>query len=473
MEMEKSPWDFWLEEALAKLESLNLLRPIRPIHLSTPQNPVPDDHEEYEVYHQLQPWNRPSVEVSISESFFQRWVQGGDEVVWRDDVPIDTQDNSNQQQLKKLLHFAGNDFLGLSSHPTIAKAVAKAVKEHGMGPRGSPTICGYTNYHRSLESSLADLLKKEECLLCTTGYSANTALMVALGSVAPLLAAGKKPSKEEKIAIFSDVLNHASIVEGIHLAERYGQAQLFVYRHCDMSHLNELLTSCKMKKKVVVTDSLFSMNGDFAPMLELAKLRKKHGFLLVIDDAHGTFVCGETGGGVAEKFNCEKDVDICTGSLSKAAANIGGFIASSKKWKQFLQSKGRSFIFSTTTPVPFIAALNAAVYIARKETWRRRAIQDRMRDFHDLTGIPITSHIISIFVGTEEKAVEASRYMVKSGFYVTPIRPPGVAPGACRLRLTLCAVHTRDDMERLVTALSHCINFKDISSRHSNLSAKL
>ncbi|OMO94878.1 Aminotransferase, class I/classII [Corchorus capsularis] len=439
--MEKRPWDFWLEEALAKLESLNLLRPIRPIHLSTPQNPVPDtDDEEYEVFHQLQPWNRRSVEVSISDSFFQRWVQGGDEVVWRDDVPIDTQDNSNQQQLKKLLHFAGNDFLGLSSHPTIAKAVAKAAKEHGMGPRGSAAICGYTNYHRSLESSLADLLKKEECLLCPTGYSANTALMVALGSVAPLLAAGKKPSKEEKIAIFSDVLNHTSIIEGIHLAERYGQAQLFVYRHCDMSHLDELLTSCKIKKKVVVTDSLFSMHGDFAPMLELAKLRKKHGFLLVIDDA---------------------------------AANLGGFIASSKKWKLFLQTKGRSFMFSTTTPVPFVAALNASVYIARKETWRRRAIQDRMRDFHDLTGIPITSHIISIFVGTEEKAVEASRYMIKSGFYVTPIRPPGVTPGACRLRLTLCAVHTRDDMERLVTALSHCINFQDITSRHSNLSAKL
>ncbi|XP_021286530.1 8-amino-7-oxononanoate synthase-like [Herrania umbratica] len=470
--MEQSSWDFWVEEALLKLESLKLLRPIRPIQLSQKQETEKKDDEEYDVFNELQPWDRSAVEVSISESFFQQWLRGDDEVVWRDDLPID-KDNANQKKLKKLFLFCGNDFLGLSSHPTIAKATAKAAKEHGMGPRGSALICGYTNYHRSLESSLADLLKKEDCLLCPTGYAANTALMVAIGSIAPLLAAGKKPSKEETIAIFSDSLNHMSIIEGIYLAERRGGVEHFVYRHCDMSHLNELLTSCKMKKKVVVTDSLFSMDGDFAPMLELAELRKKHGFLLVIDDAHATFVCGENGGGVAEKFNCERDVDICSGSLSKAAANLGGFIACRKKWKQFIQSRGRAFIFSTAAPVPFTAALHAAVIVARKETWRRRAIQERMREFHALTGIPITSHLISIVVGTEEEAVQASRYLVKSGFYVTPIRPPAVAPGSCRLRVTLTAVHTTDDIKRLVTALSNCINFQDISNRHSNLLAKL
>ncbi|XP_017972244.1 PREDICTED: 8-amino-7-oxononanoate synthase isoform X1 [Theobroma cacao] len=470
--MEQSSWDFWVEEALLKVESLKLLRPIRPIQLSKKQATEKRDDEEYEVFNELQPWDRSTVEVSISESFFQQWLRGDNEVLRRDDLPVD-KDNANQQKLKKLVLFCGNDFLGLSSHPTIAKATAKAATEHGMGPRGSALICGYTNYHRSLESSLADLLKKEDCLLCPTGYAANTALMVAIGSIAPLLAAGKKPSKEEKIAIFSDALNHLSIIEGIYLAGRRGGVELFVYRHCDMSHLNELLTSCKMKKKVVVTDSLFSMDGDFAPMLELAELRKKHGFLLVIDDAHATFVCGENGGGVAEKFNCETDVDIYTGSLSKAAATLGGFIACSKKWKQFIQSRGRAFIFSTTAPVPFTSALHAAVIVARKETWRRKAIQERMREFHALTGIPITSHIISIVVRTEEKAVQASRYMVKSGFYVTPIRPPGVSPDSCRLRVTLTAAHTTYDIKRLAAALSNCINFQDISSRHSNLLAKL
>ncbi|KAK6262137.1 hypothetical protein QUC31_007953 [Theobroma cacao] len=490
--MEQSSWDFWVEEALLKLESLKLLRPIRPIQLSKKQATEKKDDEEYEVFNELQPWDRSTVEVSISESFFQQWLRGDNEVLRRDDLPVD-KDNANQQKLKKLVLFCGNDFLGLSSHPTIAKATAKAATEHGMGPRGSALICGYTNYHRSLESSLADLLKKEDCLLCPTGYAANTALMVAIGSIAPLLAAGKKPSKEEKIAIFSDALNHLSIIEGIYLAGRRGGVELFVYRHCDMSHLNELFhyihVFCFLKLRrlnILIEDSetdrqdlnsvfcsLFSMDGDFAPMLELAELRKKHGFLLVIDDAHATFVCGENGGGVAEKFNCETDVDICTGSLSKAAATLGGFIACSKKWKQFIQSRGRAFIFSTTAPVPFTSALHAAVIVASKETWRRKAIQERMREFHALTGIPITSHIISIVVRTEEKAVQASRYMVKSGFYVTPIRPPGVSPDSCRLRVTLTAAHTTDDIKRLAAALSNCINFQDISSRHSNLLAKL
>ncbi|THF97936.1 hypothetical protein TEA_013048 [Camellia sinensis var. sinensis] len=195
------------------------------------------------------------------------------------------------------------------------------------------------------------------------------ALMTTLGNLGSLLAKGRKPLKDERVAIFSDALNHASIIDGIRLAERQGNAEVLVYRHCDMSHLNELLFSCTMKKKVVVTDS---MDGDFAPMSELAKLRKRHGFLLVIDDvsllnlylpgkkvylvfskklvllshlvgllctikratinleffqAHGTFICGKNGGGVAEEFNCESDVDICIGTLSKAAGCHGGFVA--------------------------------------------------------------------------------------------------------------------------------------------------
>ncbi|GLT83978.1 hypothetical protein SLE2022_022380 [Rubroshorea leprosula] len=188
------------------------------------------------------------------------------------------------------------------------------------------------------------------------------ATMVMLGSIASFLAAGDKTLNDEKVAIFPDALNHASIIDGICLAGRQRSIELFVYRHCDMSHLNALL--CKMKKKVVVTDSLFSMDGDFAPMIELAELRKKHNFLFVIDDAHGTFVCGKNGGGVADEFHCERDVDICIGTLSKAAGCHGGFIACSKRWKQLIQSRGRSFIFSTSTPVP--VAASAHVFTIRK-----------------------------------------------------------------------------------------------------------
>ncbi|XP_058085776.1 8-amino-7-oxononanoate synthase-like isoform X2 [Magnolia sinica] len=371
-------------------------------------------------------------------------------------------------QSKMLLLFSGNDYLGLSSHPTVRKAAAKAAQEHGMGPRGSALICGYTNYHRLLESSLADLKKKEDCLLCPTGFAANMALMVTLGSVSSLLAAGRKPLNDEKVAIFSDALNHASIIDGIRLAERQQEAEVFVYRHCDMVHLNALLSTCTMKKKVVVTDGLFSMDGDFAPVIELVELRKKHGFLLVIDDAHGTLVCGKHGGGVAEQFDCENDVDICIGTLSKAAGCHGGFIACSKKWKLLLQSRGRSFIFSTSLPVPIAAAAHAALMVAKKEEWRRQAIWNRVLDFSDLTQIHITSPIISLIIGNEETALLASRHLLKSGFHVTAIRPPTVPPNSCRLRVTLSAAHTLDDLKKLTSALSHCIKLSDVDGKNGS-----
>ncbi|XWS47690.1 hypothetical protein CRYUN_Cryun13aG0005700 [Craigia yunnanensis] len=473
-------WDKWVEEAVLKLESLKLLRSLRPIYLSNEQQEVANvgisSEEEYEVFDEVQPWDRSSVLVSISESTYHKWLleipSSGDEIVPREGL-ADDKFGTCQQQFKRLILFSGNDYLGLSSHPAVRKAAAKAAQDYGMGPRGSALICGYTYHHRLLESSLASLKKKEDCLLCPTGFSANMALMVALGNIASLLAAGNEPLKDEKIAIFSDELNHASIIDGIRLAERQRSVEFFVYKHCDMSHLSALLSSCKMKKKVVVTDSLFSMDGDFAPMVELVELRKKHNLLLVIDDAHGTFICGKSGGGVSEEFDCERDVDICVGTLSKAAGCQGGFIACSKRWKQLIQSRGRSFIFSTATPVPIAAAAHAAVVVAKREMWRRRALWNRVQDFRSLTGIPISSPIISLIVGSEEKALKASRQLLKSGFHVTAIRPPTVPPNSCRLRIALSAAHTTDDLKKLTSALSSYINFQDLDRDSLNIYSKL
>ncbi|XVF08489.1 hypothetical protein REPUB_Repub07fG0007500 [Reevesia pubescens] len=473
-----SLWDKWVEEAVSKLESLKLLRSLRPLYLSNEQSELANVgssiEEEYEVFGEMQPWDRSSVQVSISELTYRKWLleipSSGDEIVPGEGLD---DDKFGQQKFKRLILFSGNDYLGLSSHPAVRKAAAMAAQDYGMGPRGSALICGYTYHHRLLESSLASLKKKEDCLLCPTGFSANMALMVALGNIASLLAAGNEPMKDEKIAIFSDELNHASIIDGIRLAERQRSVEFFVYKHGDMSHLSALLLSCKMKKKVVVTDSLFSMDGDFAPMVELVELRKKHNFLLVIDDAHGTFVCGKSGGGVAEEFDCERDVDICIGTLSKAAGCHGGFIACSKRWKQLVQSRGRSFIFSTATPVPIAAAAHAAVVVAKREMWRRRALWNRVQDFRALTGIPISSPIISLIVGSEEKALEASRQLLKSGFHVTAIRPPTVPHNSCRLRIALSAAHTTDDLKKLISALSSYITFQDIVSNSLNLYSKL
>ncbi|XP_026460182.1 8-amino-7-oxononanoate synthase-like isoform X2 [Papaver somniferum] len=213
-----SSWDFWVEEALSKLESLKLLRSLRPI-ITNQNHELQSNEESLQTFHNLNSWDRSSVEIQISEPTFQNWIQilpsSGDEI-------ISIRDNGDSiiggggaqpQRLRKLVLFSGNDYLGLSSHPTVRKAAAEAVLKYGMGPRGSALICVYTSHHRLLESCLADLKKKEDCLLCPTGFAANMALMVALGSVGSLLPDGKKPLKNEKVVIFSDALNHASIID--------------------------------------------------------------------------------------------------------------------------------------------------------------------------------------------------------------------------------------------------------------------
>ncbi|GMN41023.1 hypothetical protein TIFTF001_010246 [Ficus carica] len=473
--MEKmSSWDDWVLAALSKLESQHLTRSLRPIHLRNEREPhqhaMPNQpllQRDLQVFDEMQPWDRSSVEVQISDATFQKWLldisSPGDEA----DCGLVLSD-SKAGTFKNLLLFSGNDYLGLSSHPTIGKAAAKAALEHGMGPRGSALICGYTNYHRLLESSLADLKKKEDCLLCPTGFAANMAVMVTLGSVGSLLASDVKPLEHERVAIFSDALNHASIIDGIRLAERQRSVELFIYRHCNMNHLNALLSSCTLRKKVVVTDSLFSMDGDFAPMNELVKLREKYGFLLVIDDvsppkAHGTFVCGKNGGGVAEQFNCEKDVDICVGTLSKAAEHCCKASPSPAVSQQLgLDLLAVTLGHEDKQYGPTWLGITAVI-VGRKEMWRRRAIWDRVQDFRALTGIPITSPIISLIIGSEDKALEASQHLLRSGFHVTAIRPPTVPPNSCRLRVTLSATHTRNDLVRLTAALSRCINLKEIS----------
>uniref|UniRef100_A0A803NT62 CCHC-type domain-containing protein n=1 Tax=Cannabis sativa TaxID=3483 RepID=A0A803NT62_CANSA len=221
-----SLWDYWIEEALSKLHSLQLLRSLRPIYLrNEPQHPTNTTsskssfEDEFQVFDEMHPWDRSSVEIQISDATFQNWVHhissSGDEADSSGHVLADSETGECPRLFKKLLLFSGNDYLGLSSHPTIGKAAAKAALKHGMGPRGSALICGYTNYHRLLESCLADLKKKEDCLLCPTGFAANMAVMVTLGNVSSLLASGSKPLQHERVAIFSDAFNHASIIDGM------------------------------------------------------------------------------------------------------------------------------------------------------------------------------------------------------------------------------------------------------------------
>uniref|UniRef100_A0A8R7TWV0 serine C-palmitoyltransferase n=1 Tax=Triticum urartu TaxID=4572 RepID=A0A8R7TWV0_TRIUA len=432
-------WDALVDGALASLAARRLLFNTRLIALAPPP-PAPSETS----FAGPGPWDRATVEIQVDRTSIQQWLAANGEVSSQED----------DEASRELILFSGNDYMCLSSHPAVREAAVKAAQEYGMGPRGSSLICGYTTYHKLVEESLAKLQKKEDCLLCPTGFSANTALMTALGSISSLLAAGRKPAEDERIAIFSDALNHASTIDGIRLVERQHQAVAFVYKHCDMSHLDFLLSSCPMEKKVVVTDSLFSMDGDFAPLPQLVKLRNKYGFLLVVDDAHGTLLCGENGGGIPELFGCEDDIDICVGSLSKGVGCQGGFIACSTRWKRLILSRGRSFIFSTALPVPVVASVHAAIHVSRKERWRRSVIWEHVQYFASLTKLKVTSPIIVILVGSEEAAVKAHRHLLRSGFLVQPIRPPVVPPNSSRLRITLSSAHTSDDIRRLVDALA-------------------
>ncbi|KMZ58957.1 8-amino-7-oxononanoate synthase [Zostera marina] len=455
-------WDFWVEKSLEVLFTRHHDRSLRPIYMEFPSV------DDVEIFDGPGPCDRASVEVVVREKDFDTWTGEEKNSVF---PPGGRDENAEKMgvdpsKMKRLLLFSGNDYLGLSSHPSVRRAASKAAEECGMGPRGSALVCGHTTYHSLLETALADLKKKDACLLCPTGFAANLIFMSALGSLCTLLAVDKKPSMEEKIAIFSDSLNHASIIDGIHMIQRHQVVQIFVYRHCDTVHLDNLISHCKIEKKVVITDSIFSMDGDFAPILQLVELRKKHKFLLAIDDAHGTFVCGKNGGGVPEHFDCESEVDICIGTLSKGAGCLGGFIACSKKWKHLLQSTGRSFIFSTALPVPIVAAAHAAVVVSKAEKWRRKALWKNVEQFNHLTKFPVTSQIVSIILENEESTLSASKYLMKCGFHVIAIRPPSVPPNSCRLRLTISAAHTENDIQSLAVALSHCVG-----GRYSEIAA--
>ncbi|KAG0593121.1 hypothetical protein M758_1G299600 [Ceratodon purpureus] len=401
------PWDAWLDDALQSLGDAMLLRSLRPLVLPE-THVVSQDRHALPTFEGLGPWDRAGVAVEVSHATVDAWLRDssstGEEVERNPNHNAGGGDNA-EGELHKLLLFSGNDYLGLSVHPAVRQAAAQAAVEFGMGPRASALVCGYTSHHRLLESTLAELKETEECLLCPTGFAANMAVLTAITSVVP----GKRGSGGSPVAIFSDALNHASIVDGVRVAQRQSNAEVHVYRHNDMMHLHQLLTNCKRERKVVVTDSLFSMDGDFAPLKELAALRKRHGFLLVIDEAHGTLVCGENGGGVAEAFGVQGHVDIHVGTLSKAIGCHGGFIASSRKWKQWIQSRGRSFIFSTALPVPVVAAAHAAIMVAKKEKWRQHNVWALVRQFSEATGLIFTSPIAPILFGDADAALEASR----------------------------------------------------------------
>ena len=340
----------------------------------------------------------------------------------------------------RLLHlFATNDYLGLSTHPAVRATAAAVAAAHGCGPRASALVCGHTPQHRELERELAALKQAEAALLFPTGYAANLAVLGALAD-------------SSECAIFSDALNHASLVDGARLAARGAGAALHVYRHGDLTQLRALLRASDAPRKLIVSDSLFSMDGDVAAVRGLSQLRDEHGALLCLDEAHATLVLGAHGGGAAEAAGVASRVDLHVGTLSKAFGAHGGFVACAAPLRELLLSRGRPGVYSTALPLPVIAAARAALSAATPAV--RARLWHNVAEFGAAMGCTLTSPIVPIIVGESSEALAASARLLRAGFHVPAIRPPTVPRGTARLRVALSAAHDPEAVRALARELA-------------------
>ncbi|MCG8518038.1 MAG: 8-amino-7-oxononanoate synthase [Pseudomonadales bacterium] len=343
-----------------------------------------------------------------------------------------------------LLAFCSNDYLGLASHPEVCAALTAAVSDAGVGGAASHLICGHHDYHHQLEQRLADLTGRSAALFFSTGYMAN------LGVISALVGRGD--------TVFSDRLNHASIIDGCLLS----RARIQRYPHNDMDHLADRLAATS-GHKLVVTDGIFSMDGDMAPLRELAALCREHDALLLVDDAHGLGVLGERGAGSLEHLGLsEQEVPLLIGTLGKAVGTSGAFVAGPQLLIDYLVQKARTYIYTTAMPPAVAKATCAALDLVEQGQARRRHLAHLIRRFREETQalgyqlMPSATPIQPIMVGDNWTALELSRQLEDRGLLVTAIRPPTVPEGQARLRVTLSAAHTDADLDRLVTALADC-----------------
>jgi 8-amino-7-oxononanoate synthase len=340
------------------------------------------------------------------------------------------------------VNFGSNDYLALAADPRLAAAARHAAQREGWGSGASPLVVGHAAAHAELERALAEFEGTEAALLFTTGYAAN------VGTITALVGPGD--------VVFSDALNHASIVDGCRLSK----AEVRIYPHGDAQALSALLAdSSRFRRRLIISDGLFSMDGDFAPLAALAELADNHDAMLAVDEAHATGVFGDRGRGSSELCGIEERVDIRIGTLSKALGSIGGFVAGSRSLIDWLVNRARPYIFSTALPPPAAAASQAALEIVVNEPERRTELADRAAALRQSLAAdgwdigPSASQIIPLIIGSAERTLRLAEELREAGFLVPPIRPPSVPAGASRLRLSLSYGHTPAMIDDLVAAL--------------------
>jgi 8-amino-7-oxononanoate synthase len=356
---------------------------------------------------------------------------------------------------KKMLMFSSNNYLGLSHHPEVIAAAVEAVKHFGVGSDGSRLLSGNLSVHQEFERKIALFKGGEAAIMWPSGYAANVGTITALMNP---LKVSVRQFFDFKSVIFSDELNHASIVDGIKMSRQH----CVIYRHRDVDDLHSKLTRHPFRKKLVVTDSVFSMDGDIAPLDKIAELCKKYNALLMIDEAHATGVLGERGHGSLEHFGLKamEDVQVVLGTCSKALAATGGFVVGDQSLIDYLRVASRSYMFSTATTPAASAALIKILTIIERDSFLRKQLWENstyLRDNFHAVGfntLGSETQIIPILIGSDANAIRFSRELFKRDIYGPAVRWPAVKKGKARIRFTVMATHTKEQIDYLVQCCS-------------------
>jgi glycine C-acetyltransferase/8-amino-7-oxononanoate synthase len=340
-----------------------------------------------------------------------------------------------------------NNYLGLATEERVQRAAQQAIEQYGTGASGSRLISGNLEPYGLLESELAAFKGTEAALVFTSGYQAN------VGAITALVGAND--------ALFSDELNHASIIDGARLS----RADTLTYRHCDAGDLeNKLRSRAGARRRLIVTESVFSMDGDIAPLEEIVELGARYGALVMVDEAHATGVLGAKGAGVVEQLGLSQRVDVQMGTFSKALGSLGGYLAGSRELIAFLLHRARTLVFTTGLPPGVVAASREALRIVRDEPrWREALWHNVARLRNGLEGQgyslgPTKSQILPVVLKEDRRTMAACRFLLRHGVFVQGIRPPTVPAGTARLRISPMATHTDQDLDEALAA------FEDLQS---------
>ena len=339
----------------------------------------------------------------------------------------------------EVISLASTNYLGLSTHPQVIKAACESVQEYGTGASGSRLIAGNSHLYEELESKIAAMLNTEAALVFSSGYLAN------IGTIPALVG--------EEDLILSDERNHISLIEGCRLSK----ATKRIYRHCDPEHLKELLSeSSRFRRRLIVTDGVFSMDGDFPPLAEICEIAEAHDSMLLVDDVHGFGILGQSGGGLVDYLGVGDRGIIQIGALSKAVGGVGAFVAGSQSLIDFLINRARGFIFTTALPPGTLAAASAAIDLIRSNFEFRQRL---FANVHTLkTGLSEAgfqlltneTHILPLILGEAKTTTQFAEALLNEGVFAPGIRPPTVPMGTSRLRITPTASHTREELEEVL-----------------------